>query len=82
MDIATLQQRLRDLERENEQLRARLVAAEQSEQQAETLQLNRFTVENAADAIGWYELSGKVLYFNKAAFALYGYPPEALEHLT
>ncbi len=52
------------------------------EQQAETLQLNRFTVENAADAIGWYDLSGKVLYFNKAAFALYGYPPEALEHLT
>ncbi len=51
-------------------------------EQAEQLQLHRFTVEQAADAIGWYDLRGKVLYFNKAAFALYGYPPEALEQLT
>lgn len=51
-------------------------------EQAEQLQLHRFTVEHAADAIGWYDLRGKVLYFNKAAFALYGYPPEALEQLT
>lgn len=52
------------------------LSAEQ--EQAEQLQLNRFTVENAADAIGWYDLSGKVLYFNRAAYNLYGYTPADL----
>ncbi len=51
------------------------------EQQAEALQINRFAVENAADAIGWYALNGKVLYLNAAAYKLYGYTPEDTEHL-
>ncbi len=49
--------------------------------QEETLQLTHAALDNAADAIGWYDRTGKVLYFNQAAYTLYGYTVDDLDWL-
>jgi rsbT co-antagonist protein RsbR len=50
-------------------------------EQEEQLRLARFTLENTADAIGWYDMSGKLVYLNAAGYRLYGYTSEDLPDL-
>lgn len=50
-------------------------------QQEEQLRLAQITLENTADAIGWYDMTGKLIYLNAAGYQLYGYTPDDLPNL-